>query len=215
MRQLEFIGQILGIGRILGSAAVAWTLAAAMSTAESKAAPDATAPTPAPTPSDAVPVAWQHHRGQFSYVGQTTLYSCTGLEDKVRDILLFLGARNDLTVRAQGCPDISAPSHLAWVRVEFDTLAPLDGNPAGASAMAQWVPFSITARRPRFMDEGDCELVQAMKDVIAKEFGLQHLDYRVRCFPHALSSDDFAITGNALRMQSGAMTQARLKPLGN
>ena len=51
----------------------------------------------------AVPVepgAWKHHHVTFVYYGLTALYTCDGLEDKVAQILRFLGARKDVQVQA-------------------------------------------------------------------------------------------------------------------
>src|SRR3984957_19034763 len=55
-------------------------------------------------PGDVVTGAWQHHKVRFNYVGFTSLYTCDGLEDHVRQILLHIGARKDIDVRATGCP---------------------------------------------------------------------------------------------------------------
>ena len=49
------------------------------------------------------PGVWQHHQTTISYYGITTLYTCDGLEDKVRALLLYFGARADLKVHAFGC----------------------------------------------------------------------------------------------------------------
>jgi len=195
MRKLKLVGMLLLVLVDAGTGSV--TLAATTASGAATAAGN-------------IAVAWKHHVVQFSYFGQTTLYSCPGLEDKVRKIFLFLGARNDLRVRADGCPGIDAPAHTAFVRVEFDSLAPLD-SPTDGAEVAVWTPFSLSARQPRFMGEGDCELVQDMKDVIAKNFDLRHLAYETSCFPHELSSEDFSVSGEALRMPAGRMLPARLK----
>jgi len=46
---------------------------------------------------------WHPQQLTLNYSGFTTLYSCDGIEHKVREILLTFGARKDLTVRATGC----------------------------------------------------------------------------------------------------------------
>jgi hypothetical protein len=187
MRQLNLIGIFLGWGLASGGSFSA------------VAAPGAS--TTPPVMAGGVPVGWKHRRAEFSYFGQTTLYSCPGLEDKIREILVYLGA-HEPKVSANGCPQIDAPSQTAFVSMEFDSLAALDAPAVDATAAAVWTPFSLSAHQPRFMGEGDCELVQDMQDVIEKNFDLHHLDYETRCSPHALSSDDFSVHGEALRLQN-------------
>ena len=72
------------------------------------------AETTAAPPTEVVTGAWQHHTVTFNYVGFTSLYTCSGLRSQVRQILLHLGARNDLKVSAVGCPGpYDAPSRTA------------------------------------------------------------------------------------------------------
>ena len=46
---------------------------------------------------------WKQQKFNFIYQGFTTKYSCDGLRDKMRDILLQLGARRDLKLGYWGC----------------------------------------------------------------------------------------------------------------
>ncbi|MDE2219433.1 MAG: hypothetical protein KGJ52_03555, partial [Gammaproteobacteria bacterium] len=49
------------------------------------------------------PAQWHKQTLKFDYTGFTTLYTCDGLEGKVRQILLTFGARDDAKVHATGC----------------------------------------------------------------------------------------------------------------
>jgi hypothetical protein len=151
-------------------------------------------------PGDLVDSTWQHHKVSFNYFGFTTLYTCDGLEDQVRQILLHLGARKDAHVSATGCPGpFNAPSHSAYVDADFYTLAPLADAGASATVKARWTALEVTARRPSFMGDGDCELVQEMKDLITKNFSLRDVEYRTDCFPHDVTLDEFAVKVQALK----------------
>jgi hypothetical protein len=144
--------------------------------------------------------AWQHHKVRFGYNGFTSLYTCDGLEDRVSRILLHVGARKDVKVRARGCPGPdNTPSPTAWVEADFYTLAPVDAAGGSDTVKAQWTAMEVTPRRPNFMGEGDCELIQAMKDLITKNFSLRDLEYRTRCTPYYFTLDGFAVKGQALR----------------
>ena len=60
------------------------------------------------------------------------------------------------------------------------------------------MPVELTPQRPFFMGEGDCELMQGMKDLMTKNFSLRDLRYRTDCFPNAPTPDSFAINGQTL-----------------
>jgi hypothetical protein len=154
-----------------------------------------------PPGSDATVVAgsWQHHTVKVSYYGITSLYTCGGLEDHVRDILLHFGARKDAKVRASGCargPD--APSHNAWIDADFYTLAPATDSTAPDTVKAYWTLREMGPKRPYFMDDGDCELVDQMKDTISKSFALKDLKYETDCVPHEISLNGYHVKAEAL-----------------
>lgn len=151
-------------------------------------------------PNEVVTGAWQHHEVTFSYTGFTSLYTCSGLEDHVRQILLHLGARKDLKVSAYGCPGWdNVPSRTAWVRTDFYTLAPAPDAAGSDAVRAHWTPLVVTPLRPSFMGDGDCELVDQMKDLVTKNFSLRDVQYRTSCVPNELHLDSYAVKGQALR----------------
>lgn len=152
------------------------------------------------SPGDTLTGAWQHHKAAFNYVGFTSLYTCSGLEGQVREILLQLGARRDVHVSATGCPGPhDQPSSSAWVNADFYTLAPAEGARGPDAVNARWTALSVTPRGPGYIGEGACELIQGMKDLITKNFTLRDIDYRTDCFPHQVTLDSFAVKGQALR----------------
>jgi hypothetical protein len=143
--------------------------------------------------------AWQHHTVKVSYYGITSLYTCSGLEDHVRDILLHFGARQDAKVRASGCfrgPD--SPSHSAWIDADFYTLAPATDSTAPDNVQAYWTSREIGPKRPYFMDDGDCELVNQLKDTISKSFALKDLKYETDCVPHQIMINGYHVKADAL-----------------
>jgi hypothetical protein len=160
----------------------------------SLASPAAVAPTPEAT-------AWQHHSARFNFAGFTSAYTCDGMEGKVREIMKFLGARKDLQVAAHGCPrGGNSPSHMVWVTLEFDTLAPAPAGAATADLIpAQWTEFRLTGQRPFFMDAGDCELIEAMKPMLTANFSLRALEYSTSCTPHEVTFADFRVKGEVLK----------------
>jgi hypothetical protein len=151
------------------------------------------------TGGEATAGTWQHHQSEFSYYGITALYSCDGLENNIRSLLLHLGARKDAKVSARGCPHgSSVPGHNAIVALDFYTLAPGDANSADA-VQARWTPVTVSPTHPYFMAHGDCELIDEMKDIISKNFSLRDLAYRTDCVPHQINIDDFSIKAQVLK----------------
>jgi hypothetical protein len=140
---------------------------------------------------------WQHHHVSFSYYGITALYSCDGLENNIRSLLLHLGAK-DAKVNARGCPNgPSVPGHNAIIDVDFNTLSPASAS--SDAVQARWVTVSVSPTHPYFMGRGDCELIDQMKDLITKNFSLRGLAYRTDCVPHEVNIDDFSIETQALK----------------
>src|ERR1700704_4819616 len=69
---------------------------------------------------------WTPKELTFVYQGFTTKYSCDGLRDKVRGVLLDLGAqKKDLKVQQLGCSSSSGrPDPFPGVRVKMKVLQP-------------------------------------------------------------------------------------------
>ncbi len=161
------------------------------------AAAESAAPAPA---GNIVSGTWQHRKVTFNYFGFTSSYTCDGLADHVRQILVHIGARRDAKVYADGCPgSYDKPSHSAWVDADFYALVPAADADASDTVKARWAPLELKPRRPDFMGEGDCELIRGLKDLITQNFSLRAIDYRTDCYPHELWLDSYAVKGQVLR----------------
>jgi hypothetical protein len=144
--------------------------------------------------------AWKHHHLSFAYYGLTSAYTCDSLEDKVKEILLYVGARKDAQVQATGCPrGPSSPSHQAFVTADFDTLQAAPDSSDADSVQARWADLQVAPRHPRFMDDGDCELVDGLRPVLKDGFSWRGLDYSTNCIPHQLLLGSFAVRGAVLQ----------------
>ena len=143
---------------------------------------------------------WHPHDLTLSYSGFTTLYSCDGIEDKVRQILLTFGARKDLKVMATGCSQgASRPSKFAWVHAEFNSLAPAADPATAKEVKSAWAKVQIAPNRPTYMGTGECELMEQMKDMLQKGFQLRNVDFRTTCVPHQVTMADYNLTAEVLK----------------
>lgn len=139
---------------------------------------------------------WQRHQTTINYFGLTALYSCDGLQEKVRTILLYLGARRDLKVQQIGCDRaFDRPGHFAAVRADFYTLTPASAAAAN-TVSAQWIPMTIKPMEPYWMDFGECELLQQIKPVITGDYSVRDLQYQTACVPHDATISDFELHGD-------------------
>jgi hypothetical protein len=150
--------------------------------------------------SAASPAQWHRQTLKFDYSGFTSLYSCDGLEDKVREILLTFGARADAKVRAIGCSEGSGhPSKFAWVTAEFSSLAPAADAAAADVVQGGWARVQLAPNRPSYMGAGECELVEQIRDLLQKGFALRNTEYRTACMPHQVSLADYSVSTEVLK----------------
>ena len=137
------------------------------------------------------PAVWTQKEFNFTYQGFTTQYSCDGLADKVREILLTFGARKDLKVNRWGCAGRSGvPDPFPGVAVKMSVLVPasaataLSGEPPVAS---HWQSVKLRLDRSPLSEAGECELVEQVKQKILPLFTTRNVDYRNMCVPHQLT----------------------------
>jgi len=163
-----------------------------------------------PTPVTGIPMAavWREQRLEFFYVGRTARYSCDGLRDKVRAMLLDLGARRDLKVSTVGCVDsgrLRRNSAMPSLSIIFSSpvlpdpsLKPLhDGDLAATDA--RFEPFTIASDAFRNLGLGDCELVEEFSHQILPKLVTRTLRRDITCVPFQASGSRFLVRGEILK----------------
>ena len=133
---------------------------------------------------------WTPKEAEFTYMGFTTHYTCDGLRDAVRDMLLQLGARkSDLKVTEQPCsgqPD--RPNPFPGVRIKMSVLQPAPAQ-IGADTQvveAHWKPVKLPYRETGINAAGQCELLEQFNQKIMPLFTTRNVDLRATCVPHQL-----------------------------
>jgi hypothetical protein len=129
---------------------------------------------------------WQKHEYAFVYMGFTSTYSCDGLADKIRLLLIAAGARPDAKARPGACASgFGRPDKFARADLTFYTLAPAGSDASGTSQVAAtWRPVSIAERSPRELHAGDCELVEQFRNNVLPMFATRNIDDHTTCIPH-------------------------------
>lgn len=153
-----------------------------------------------------VQAIWKHHEIVFAYQSFTTFYSCDSLERKIKRILGAVGAGRNLMLRTKGCFHAHEIARFPSVQITVvsaveatpEALADRDRNRSTRELVArvrgeseelrqaeeqfagQWreVPLS---RGKLFLDPGDCELIDQLKDRVFPQLGVRVVQDEVRC----------------------------------
>jgi hypothetical protein len=132
------------------------------------------------------PGSWQKHQYSFAFMGFTTTYSCDGLADKLKLVLLAAGARADAKSQPGVCAaPYGRPDKFARADLTFYTLAP-DGHDTADSKPADgvWRRVRLSDRSPRELRIGDCELVDQFREQVLPMFTTRNVENRTTCIPH-------------------------------
>jgi hypothetical protein len=156
-----------------------------------------------------IAAVWKEQHLRFFYMGRTSRYSCDGLRDKMRAMLLDLGARRDLSITALGCdygpgrtrPGSPGPS----LNIVFSSPAlpqprrkPL--HPGDLTAVdAHFETFTITSDAFRNMGVADCEMVEEFTHQILPKLVIRNLKQDIACAPSRHSGGRFLVQGEILR----------------
>ena len=161
-----------------------------------------------------VPIAavWKEQHLNFFHMGRTSRYSCEGLRDKVRAMLLDLGARRDIRVTAPGCVNAAAPTQSdppgrsLNIVVSTPALPEASAKPLRpgdlAAVDARFEAFTITSDAFLNMAVADCELVEEFSRQILPKLVTRNLTQHIACMPFQQSGGRFLVRGEILRTLS-------------
>jgi hypothetical protein len=138
---------------------------------------------------------WVPKELHFTYSGFTTHFSCEGLESRVKQILLQLGARPDLSVHQFGCTQAAGvPATFPSVEAKFSVLEPVSASGQQGSGgtsptvAAQWQTVQLKLDPSPLAESGLCEFIDQVKVRILPLFATRNVEYMQHCVPHQLSS---------------------------
>jgi len=162
---------------------------------------------------------WTPKELRFVYQGFTSKYSCDGLRDKVKAVLLKLGARKDLQVTETPCPGgPGTPTDFPGVTIKMHVLEAANGreyDPATPPVPAHWRMVDLTHSLNPIDAAGDCELIEQVKSRILPLFTTRKVDYSSTCIPYQLSIGGTRLRAEVLMADDqGAKPRARPKARG-
>jgi len=159
---------------------------------------------------------WKKHEYSFVYLGFTSTYSCDGLADKLRILLIAAGARSDAKSQAGACAlGYGRPDKFARATLTFYTLAPAAATPADSKPVAAvWRPVALSVRSPRELSLGDCEVVEEFRDNVLPMFTTRNVEDHMTCVPNQLSGSNIDLRFESLAAPPGATHAAPAQPGG-
>jgi hypothetical protein len=198
---------------MLGNRKISWiVLCAATALAPLAGHADPSGPVQSPVQSQ-----WQANEIRYSYTGFTTAYNCDALEDRVKKILLTLGAHPRTKVTATGC-FVDRPSRNLFITIT--TATPVQSGTAVANVgdgkdevfrqldakrdlasehfPAIWKTVDLAKDRKLDLEPGDCELMEGLRNNVFPKLGVRVVNDRVQCTPRQLSIQTPALTVSAL-----------------
>ncbi|MBV8910294.1 MAG: hypothetical protein JOZ89_06005 [Gammaproteobacteria bacterium] len=153
-----------------------------------------------------VSAVWTPKELRFVYMGFTSKFSCDGLADRMRKVLLLLGARKDLQVTPSGCSaPLGRPDPFPGVMLRINVLEPVEqahganaasgmnaanGGTAGAAPVpAHWKMIDVNAALARdpLWQAGQCELLEQIKQSVLPKFSARNVSYQSTCVPNQLN----------------------------
>jgi hypothetical protein len=160
---------------------------------------------PAGSVTDSAPTVmavWVEKEVDFPYQGITSYYTCNGLRDKVTAILRAIGARPGFKVDVRSCPDYPGPERMPWAHIR--AALPQAATPeATAQFPAQWTKVRLEGDPLGPVQQGDCELVEEMRDHAFVQLGARIVEDHVACIPRAVTPASLNITLEVLRPVPG------------
>jgi hypothetical protein len=156
-----------------------------------------------------ISAVWKEQHLNFFYKGQTSRYSCLGLRDKVRAMLLDLGARRDLEVTALGCEQPTAQVRLAALGPSLTLVFSAPALPGPrvkpsrpgdlAAVDARFESFTLATDVFRNIGAADCELVEDFARQILPKLVTRNLKRDITCAPLQQSGGRFLVRGEVLK----------------
>jgi hypothetical protein len=157
-----------------------------------------------------VKAVWQVQEIYLSYFGFTSYYSCDALRDKVQIAILQLGAYEGSLVTAAGCTELVGPERMPGTRIVLVT--PIAATPEAVAAMAKdtkraeliaklqkkggaaldtgefdavrKVVVLNTKQGATVSADGDCELLEHIRNQVVKKMDARVVKDDLGCTPH-------------------------------
>lgn len=166
-----------------------------------------------------VEAIWVESEVEFTYMSFTTYYSCDGLRTKLRWLMKEIGARPDFKVNVTGCvgqgpeamprvkikaalPQEATPELLAKLAegaAQRELVARATGKPDAVSEPTARFParprrIELRDRSGSHVEDGDCDLVEQLRDKAFPQLGAKIVDDQMRCMANTVALGGVRLT---------------------
>ena len=149
-----------------------------------------------------LPAVWREQHVTFSYAGRTSRYSCDSLAQKLKALLLELGARFDLKVRDLRCDPRDTSLELSF---SSPVLPSTDARPAHAGDLqavdARFERFTLTDDEFRNFGSADCELIAEFVHQVLPRLASRNVRADIDCvsYQDQKTGSRYLVRGEILR----------------
>jgi hypothetical protein len=187
------------------------TITALLACGSVAANPPPDAPATAPHAVALTPAEWTPKVLTFVYKrGFTTHYSCDGLRDKMKDILIRLGA-GDIDIRSTGCINLAGPDVAPGVYVRMNVLQPAHEWRIGHTVPAHWKKVDLLAGRDAVDAAADCELIGQIKQDVVPLFVTRNVVYSATCEKQTVLPGGTRLTADVLVPEKNLATASSVR----
>jgi hypothetical protein len=147
---------------------------------------------------------WVERKLDYTYMGFTDKYTCDGLRDSVRQVLLALGARKqDFKIQDRGCSRFTGVEPFPGVAATFSVLVPVTPDDIGKvgdakSQPTQWRSVDLVQLTRNGIESVPCELLEQLRNKALPLFTTRNLKFRAACVPHQVSLGDIDFSVDVL-----------------
>jgi hypothetical protein len=139
-------------------------------------------------------------------MGFTSTYSCDGLADQLKKLLIAAGARADAKSQAGVCAStFGRPDKFANADLTFYTLTPAVDGAAAAAIPGAWRDVTLTDHSPPGLKVGDCELVEQFRHDVLPMFTTRAVENHTTCVP-------FQESGSVIDLRFETLAAAKPAP---
>ncbi len=148
-----------------------------------------------PVRTETIDAQWEVHQIRFRYAGFSSHYTCDGIERTVKRLLILMGARGDVRVESK-CNGRNRVQAFHDLLLAFAIPVPADKTDIDKEIIpAEWQEVRITGKLSRYLDAGDCELLEQFQRYVLPQLNVRSLKKNIHCIPNRLTT-----TGLNLRM---------------
>ena len=154
-----------------------------------------------PLAADALQARWQPQQVKFHFSAFDVFYTCDGIRSKVRRLLRHFGAHHEVRVAGSCGGDRHRPQPFFNMFLAFSTPSPVASGDQvpGETFEAEYQELQVGYNKPRFLDYGDCELVEQFRREVLPFFEADGYETGLKCLPGHRSLSGIAVNANVLR----------------